>query len=84
MMRVKDDAKGKRVVARLQKKVQDRKVKEDLAEIPGALEVLKNLQKEVNAFEERMRTVESRTATLWDERNQGIIKKGWKEEEDAI
>ena len=76
MMQVPDNKRGRTILKRLQKPVKERKVKDDLSDIPGALEEVTKLRKEVASFKKRILLLESRTGKLWADKVQQNIKEG--------
>ena len=65
MMRIKDDAKGKRDLEKLLQPARDRKVDESIAEIPNAAEVIAGLQKQIDRLKKQVKYLEKRTDKLW-------------------
>lgn len=76
MLEIPDTPRGRRTLKKLQEPAKNRKVKEDLADIPGALEMLEKLRKEVDGLRKRVKLVESRTEKLWAEKVRRKIKEG--------
>jgi len=59
MIQVPNNRKGKKFIANLQKPAKKEVIEKDLGHIPGAIELLEKLQKEVVSLKQRLDTVES-------------------------